>query len=238
MKRPIRLRHTLAKAAALGAVALALGPIAPALADTARAPATAPGADAAPPAASTPASTTDGTSAAEKDTLDAAPLGWPGGKRRYGALIYDPFTIAEARYGLTLQIVPASHHAIVLSPYYMTTNTNADSNNKFRGVGGEIGYKYFFGHDGPRGLHIGPSFLVGGFDGIPQNGPTVRFYSFGAALDIGWQATLFDRLVLGVAAGVQYAQSTVSIPVQELPAAIYANRGVHPRLQFAIGVTF
>ena len=181
------------------------------------------------------------------DPLHQAPLTWPDGPRRRFALLYDPFSIALSRYGLTLQLIPVSHHALILTGYYMYTNTNSDSNNNFRGGGGEIGYHYFFGHNGPRGLHIGPSFLLGHFDGVHfddnhvQSGDAVHFFTWGVAADIGWQAILLDRLVLGVSAGVQYEQPTVStnvLPIQELPAGYYTNRGVHPRLQIHVGFAF
>ena len=185
-----------------------------------------------------PEPTPDPAPTTKRDPLDEAPLTWPTGAKRHFALYYDLFTFAEARYGLNLQIVPTSHHALLLNAYYMTTHTNSDSNNQFQGPGFELGYHYFFGHDGPRGLHIGPSLLLGVFDGIPALGPTVHFVTWGVAADIGWQALLLDRLVIGISAGAQYSQPTVTIPVQELPAGLDANRGVHPRLNLSLGVAF
>jgi hypothetical protein len=163
----------------------------------------------------------------------------PTGKPRHVALSFSPLTLMLARYGLTLDLVPVSHHGITLTAFYAFTRTNEDSyGNLFKGWGGEIGYRYYFGHDGPRGLFLGPSLLLGTYEGVPRVGDAVSFKNWGAAADIGWQATVIDRVALGIAAGVQYTEPTVKLPVQELPAAVYANRSVMPRLNVWLGVAF
>ena len=194
-------------------------------------------ADAPPPAASTTAPVDPGPGPGPAPGLGSILA--PRGKPRHVALSFSPLTLMLARYGLTLDLVPVSHHGITLTAFYAYTRTNEDSyGNLFKGWGGEIGYRYYFGHDGPRGLFLGPSLLLGMYDGVPRQGDTVSFKNWGAAADIGWQATVIDRVALGIAAGVQYTEPTVKLPVQELPAAVYANRSVMPRLNVWLGVAF
>lgn len=172
--------------------------------------------------------------------ITAASLVAPRGARRYLAISYSPLTLMLARYGGTLDFVPASHHGITLTAFYAYTRTNADSNNVFEGVGGEVGYRYYFGHDGPRGLFLGPSLLLGRYTASPPPGlgSAVSFDSWGVAADVGWQATVIDRVAVGIATGVQYTDPSRKFPVQELPAAVYANRSVMPRLNVWVGVAF
>lgn len=176
---------------------------------------------------------------AGEGSLNDAPLGAPRGAPRHFAITYNPLTIQLERISANLEVVFASHHALVLTPFYATTTTNEDSfNNRFRGFGGEIGYRHYSGEDGPRGLFIGPSLLVGSYDAIPMNGDTKHFFNFGAAFDVGYQAILADRWVVGLGGGLQYTVPTVTFPKQELVASVYTDRGLRPRLLLSLGVAF
>ncbi len=140
---------------------------------------------------------------------------------------------------LQLEIIPMSHHALELSGYHFRWITGDDSNNNlFEGWGGELGYRYYFGDRGPRGVFLGPSFLLGRFDGTPKVGDTVTFWNLGGALDLGYQALLLDRLGLGLGVGIQYTAVTEEIPRQELPASTIANAGVRPRIVLSFGAAF
>jgi hypothetical protein len=70
------------------------------------------------------------------------------------------------------------------------------------------------------------------------NGRTTSFLGYGAAADVGYGAVVADRIALTFGAGVQYSAPSKSIPAQQFPAAIYANRGVFPRLLLAVGYSF
>ena len=123
--------------------------------------------------------------------------------------------------------------------FYMYTHTNSDSNNVFSGVGGEVGYHYYFGENGPRGFYAGPSFLLGFYNAkAAATGESNAFQNFGGALDIGYQAIVADRIVLGIGAGLQYTVPTLKLPQQELPASVYTNAGFRPRLLLALGIAF
>lgn len=171
--------------------------------------------------------------------VNDAPLGAPRGAPRSFAITYNPLTINLERISLNLEVVPVSHHALVLTGFYATTTTNEDSfNNKFRGFGGEIGYRHYSGEGGPRGLYFGPSLLVGYYDAIPMNGARTHFGNFGLAFDVGYQAIVADRWVVGLGGGIQYSAPTHEFPKQELPASVYTQPGLRLRLLLSLGVAF
>jgi hypothetical protein len=171
--------------------------------------------------------------------LDDAPLAAPNGRMRRLVLSYNPFTLQLSRYGLNAELLLASHHGLVLSPFYAYTTTNEDSfHNVFRGFGGELGYRWYSGRNGARGFFVGPSVLLGFYEGVPARGATVPFANLGGALDVGYQAIVVDRWVVGIGGGLQYTVPTQTFPPQELPASVYAIQGLRPRLLLALGAAF
>jgi hypothetical protein len=154
------------------------------------------------------------------------------------AISYDPLTLMLQRYGANVEVLLASHHVLGVSAYYAYARTNEDTNNVFRGVGGELGYRWYSGDDGPRGFYIGPSVLLGRFEAVPARGDSVSYWNVGGAMDLGWQALVADRVLFGLGAGLQYTAPTVSLAAQEVTASVYANAGLRPRLSLAFGVAF
>jgi hypothetical protein len=144
-------------------------------------------------------------------------------------------------------ITPGEHHALVVSPFYAWTTTKPvvafdDAGNKtqlpeqkFDGFGLELGYRYYFGSGGARGLFVGPSVLLGAFSAKAQNGTETPYVDLGLAADAGYQVLIADRLALALGGGLQYAAPTKSIPDQQFPAWIYANHRLSPRVLFSIG---
>jgi hypothetical protein len=168
---------------------------------------------------------------------EAAPA--DDGDRRWLTLAYNPFTLQASRYGANVEVLLASHHVLAGTLYYANTLTNEDSfKNRFRGVGGELGYRYYTGTDGPRGLFFGPSLLLAALEAVPARSASTSFENYGVALDLGYQAIVADRWVVGLGGGLQYSRPTTTFPQQELPASVYANPGVRPRLLLALGVAF
>ena len=158
-----------------------------------------------------------------------------------------------------LEATLADHHALNLSLFYGATRTNqvpasmADMTQVdalttlFQGFGGELGYRWYSGKAGPRGLYVGASFLLAHYDATPtkgvgtstaRNGADVPFWNLGGALDVGWQGIFADRFVAGLGGGLQYTAPTHSFPQQEIPASVYANRGLRPRILLGLGVAF
>jgi hypothetical protein len=148
-------------------------------------------------------------------------------------------------------IVPVDHHAIVASPFYTSTSTapivvqDADGNPMsqlpeqiFRGAGLELGYRYYRGLSGPRGLFVGPSLIfIAMFEKQGQygDGSRTRFQDLGVAVDAGYQALVANKVSLALGGGVQALVTSRSIPDQQFPAKLYANSGVSPRFVFSIG---
>lgn len=144
-------------------------------------------------------------------------------------------------------LTPGDHHAFVLSPFYAWTTTapidavdGAGNHTKlpeqeFSGFGAELGYRYYLGAGGARGMFLGPSLILGSFAARAQDGSKTPYLEYGVAADVGYQALVADRLSLSLGAGLQLAAPSKSIPDQQFPAWIYANRRVSPRLLFSIG---
>jgi hypothetical protein len=164
------------------------------------------------------------------------------------AIEITPLSLIIEHYGAGLELMPFEHHALLLSAYYFATTTakypadqkaGPHASNDFNGVGGEIGYRYYYGHNGPRGLFVGPSLLLGKFKAVPNaGGSSTSFYDLGVGADVGYQAILGDAWVFGFSAGAQYTWASQSFPAQEAPAAYHANSGIHPRMQIAVGYAF
>jgi hypothetical protein len=192
-------------------------------------------------------------------SLHDAPLFPPTGEMRRFTLTWNPFTLFAVRAQLSFEVLLTDHHAIELSGFYGGTRTNevyapaSDTSHQhayttlFQAGGGEIGYRWYAGTAGPRGLYVGPSFLLAYGVATPARGAgtssavfgaNVPFWNLGGALDVGYQAILADRWVVGLGGGLQYTVPTVAFPAQELPASIYANRGLRPRILLGLGVAF
>jgi hypothetical protein len=138
----------------------------------------------------------------------------------------------------------------VLCPFYAWTKTAPinvfdDAGNptrqpewKFTGFGGEIGYRYYAKEGGPRGFFLGPSFVLASFKATSSDGINTRYLDFGLAADVGYQTLISDRVALSLGAGIQHMWTSKSIPDQQFPAWIYANRGLAPRLLLSLGWAF
>jgi hypothetical protein len=167
--------------------------------------------------------------------------------RRLLAIEWNPLSLIVGKLSANAVIVPVDHHALVLSPFYVSTTTNPiyvfdDEGNStqlpsqtFSGFGGEIGYRYYSGLGGPRGFFAGPSLILAGMSAKAQNGSTTGYLDIGLAADVGYEFLVVDSVALSLGAGVQYATPTSSIPAQQFPADVYANGKVFPRALASIG---
>lgn len=176
--------------------------------------------------------------------------------RRIFSVEWNPLSLIINKLSVQLVVVPVDHHALVLNPFYTWTSTSPidiyndqslQNNNapaaqlptqKFEGFGGEIGYRYYSGLGGPRGLFVGPSLILAGMTANAQNGSQTSYFDFGVAADVGYELIVLDSLSLAVGAGVQYATPSKTIPNQQFPADVYANSKVMPRALASIGWAF
>ena len=170
--------------------------------------------------------------------------------RRFLTIEDNPFPLLIGKRSANVVIAPLNHHALVLSPSYVSVETAPiyifdDTGNptqlpkqKFSGWGGELGYRYYFGEGGPRGFFLGPSFMLSSLTAQAQDGSKTRFLLYGIAGDIGYQTLLWDSVTLSLGAGVQYTKTDKTIPDQQFPAKLFANGGVLPRLLLSVGWAF
>ena len=171
---------------------------------------------------------------------------------------WNPLALIVGKLSANVVLVPIEHHALVLSPFYARTTTVpicvvSDSGTSpacgftpsvqlpqqtFEGFGGEIGYRYYLGHGGPRGFFAGPSFVIASMTAKAQDASQLAFWDYGLAVDIGYEALIGDRVALALGGGAQYVTTSKSIPDQQLPAAVYANSALRPRVLLSLGYAF
>jgi hypothetical protein len=174
---------------------------------------------------------------------------------------WNPLALFIDRFSVDVVVVPGDHHALVVSPFYTWANTvpyatGIDSNGgqlvdaggspytlnvlaqTFHGFGGELGYRYYLDKGGPRGFFVGPSLILAAITATAGNGSQTSFLDFGLAADVGYEALIADEIAVSVGTGVQYTRTSKSIPDQQLPAAIYANNALRPRLLLSLGYGF
>jgi hypothetical protein len=190
------------------------------------------------------------TAASREAVADPPPpvdvaLNEPPPPRRVATIEWNPVSLVINRLSANVEIVPVDHHALVLSPFYFNSRTSSFTDGsvevpsqRFEGFGGEIGYRYYWGRGGPRGLFIGPSLLLAEVQATAVNGSKTSIDDVGIAADIGYQMLVAERWVVSLGAGGQYTFTSKSIPDQQMPANIYANAGVQPRILFALGCAF
>jgi hypothetical protein len=160
-----------------------------------------------------------------------------------------PFLVGLGKLSIDVVWVPRHHSALVVAPFLAITNTapitvfsDAGTPSQlpqqdFTTFGAEIGYRRYWGAQGPRGLFVGPSLILADVrehQGMFGNGSKTSYGDLGLAFDVGYQV-LIGRFALAVGAGVQGQVTTSSVPKQQFPADIYANAGVWPRLLLSVG---
>ena len=191
---------------------------------------------------------TDRTSVAQPAASMDVVIRDPSPPRRLLALEWNPLPLVTlGKLSANVVVVPIDHHAIVVSPFYASASTEPiyvydDAGNPtqlprqlFRGFGTEIGYRYYAGLGGPRGFFAGPSLLLASFKATAANASQTRFSDLGFAADIGYEALIADGLAISLGGGLQYVTTSTSIPDQQFPAQVYANRGLRPRFLVSLG---
>lgn len=169
--------------------------------------------------------------------------------RRVIAVEWNPVALFIDRLSANVEIAPADHHALVLAPFYFNTSTAAfasvsdnvpvaHASQHFEGGGGELGYRYYAGRGGLRGFFAGPSFILTRVAATDGAGGQTSLMTYGAAVDVGWQALVADDWVVSLGGGGEYMFTSQKVPDQQAPAAYYANSGLHPRALAAVGYAF
>jgi hypothetical protein len=148
-----------------------------------------------------------------------------------------PMSLFIGRWGAGATWVPFDHHALTENIFYYDQKTDPQvaPPNRFQGIGGEVGYRYYTGLGGPRGMFGGPSLLLGGYTVSPAYGANVAFQDLGIAFDVGYEALVADRVMLLAGVGAQYMYPTKSLPQQTDYEDSIANRKFLPRFLLEVG---
>jgi len=125
--------------------------------------------------------------------------------RRDLSLRLNPVPLVEARLSADVEILVASHHALVLSPNVTFAAHRGEliaygfgfTADRSTGFGGEAGYHYWVRRD-LEGIFLGPSLVFGSTatPNLPSHG------YFGVALDVGYQAVIANGFTVAVGGGV------------------------------------
>ncbi len=192
-----------------------------------------------PIAASTPGATPESQAAAQ------AKLNDPDDRKRV-SLTLNPLGLIISRYSFQIEVLPAAHHALTLSPFYTSVDakTNGANLGSFSGYGAELGYRYYSSAKGPEGFFIGPSFLFSSYKQTSittANAPEKSFTAIGGAIDLGGQGVIGPGIVLGAGFGLQYTRNSadlLNLNDLNLASAIIAGGGLRPRFLFSVGFAF
>jgi hypothetical protein len=174
----------------------------------------------------------------------------------------NPLPMVAGRYGVNVEFLPLRHHAIVASGWLQTftpamlrvvmpKEINVDDGAQAR-FGGELGYRFYTGHDGANGLFAGVSgvampIMYPRVSQDPLRSPqglksdVVSFYSFGGAIDVGVQAITSSGFTVGGGVGVMYLAYEPPASVKPPPgvaAPSYPELHVLPRLLLSAGWSF
>jgi hypothetical protein len=168
--------------------------------------------------------------------------------RRILALELNPLAgFALHRWGGNIIVAPLEHHAIILNPFHTYARTYPinlydDNGNtillpaqSFNGWGAELGYRYYTGRGGLRGLFLGPSLFADWMTVEAQDGSKTKYVYYGLAADVGYQALITDSISISFGGGLQYGRPSKDIPRQGFQAKYYANPIVLPRLLISLG---
>jgi hypothetical protein len=141
--------------------------------------------------------------------------------------------------------IPHSHHAIGINGFGMLLGITHGGPNVAKGTvfgaGGEIGYRYYVGDDGPSGPFFAIS-LVGGYyhsrADLYEPDPNARWYiHYGAAIDMGWSFHLDKTTMVAFAVGAQRTWTDERGNLCPL-AALLVGDGVRPRFEILVGKVF
>jgi hypothetical protein len=138
---------------------------------------------------------------AHAEAQSAAPLPTNAESYHFAAEL-NPLDAALTLFGATFELLPANHHAIDLTPSYWL---------QFGRLMGELGYRYYFGDGGPRGVFLGASTFGAYFKcHYAHNGPRPLTNAdasiVGVAVDGGYQE-IVSGWVIGGGLGVGYQWS-------------------------------
>ena len=146
-----------------------------------------------------------------------------------GTVQVDPLTAALGYWRIQIEHRVGDRVAFYAGPHLrLYDSVFTKEREPYRGIGLEMGARYFFKQNAPQGLWVGARGVVARLKVHPSAGGEVGAGGYGSVL-AGYTWIPVDRLVLSGGAGVQYLNYTI---------AGYGPRGIYPALHTALGFAF
>lgn len=146
-----------------------------------------------------------------------------------GTVQVDPLTAALGYWHILLERRLAPRLSVYAGPHLrLYDSVFTKEREPYRGIGAEVGARFFFKPRAPQGLWVGARGVGARLQTHASVGADVGFGGYGSAL-VGYTWVPVDRLVLAGGAGVQY----ISYRIQG-----YGPRGIFPALHTALGFAF
>ncbi|MEC9399503.1 MAG: DUF3575 domain-containing protein [Myxococcota bacterium] len=169
----------------------------------------------------------------EKDTEEVSGEEVEGGEDEEfdarGTVQVDPLTAALGYWHIQVEHRLGDRVALYAGPHLrLYDSVFTDEREPYRGIGLEMGARYFFKKNAPQGLWVGARGVVARLKVHPSAGGEVGPGGYGSVL-AGYTWIPVDRLVLSGGAGVQYLNYTI---------AGYGPKGIYPALHTALGFAF
>ncbi len=150
------------------------------------------------------------------------------------------------RLSVGYELFPARHHSIGISVFGQAVGGFASeviAPGACLGLGSELGYRFYGGHDGPSGPFFGLSVLGGRYLSHSRLYRTDThgegYFQIGGAADVGWALHLDRTVVVALGVGIQYT-GVVGASRDTLSeiAQLVSGEGFRPRGNVQVGKTF
>lgn len=150
------------------------------------------------------------------------------------------------RLSVGYELFPARHHSIGISVFGQAVGGFASeimAPGACLGLGTELGYRFYGGHDGPSGPFLGLSVLGGRYLSLSRLYRTDThgegYFQLGGAADVGWALHLDRTIVVALGVGVQYTWvAGASRDTLSEIAQLVSGEGFRPRGNVQVGKTF
>jgi hypothetical protein len=178
------------------------------------------------------AGTASAQPAAPADPPHVAPAP-PPERFRPVALTVNPLSWFFTKFGVNAEVLPAPHHAIVVSPYVQPWMRDDLQATKSLTFAGEVGYHYYVGSRGTDGVFLGPS-IMAAHETVSAGSAT----GLGLAFDVGGQYLGPSGFTAGAGIGLAYMASLASLPSTQKDEMVTPMNHATLRLLATIGYAF
>ena len=174
----------------------------------------------------------------------APPVAPPRPVRHF--LFGNGLALLMTRLSVGYELFPARHHSIGISVFGQAVGgfvSEVIAPGACLGLGSELGYRFYGGHDGPSGPFIGLSGLGGRYLSLSRLYRTDThgegYFQIGGAADVGWALHLDRTVVVALGVGVQYTWvAGASRDTLSEIAQLVSGEGFRPRGHVQVGKTF